>query len=101
MQQPKTVRRYRDKLAGLINEEFWRTNMSDWSTEELKVQEARGRVSRPISKHQLYSARKTLELAQTAHYVYFTLDYAETRQIAQNRAFELRSGWRKSFRIIP
>jgi hypothetical protein len=23
---------YRDKLAGLINEGFWRTNMSDWST---------------------------------------------------------------------
>jgi site-specific DNA recombinase len=40
---------YRDKLAGLIDEEFWLTNMSDRSTGELKVQEARKRTSRPIS----------------------------------------------------
>ena len=36
---------YRDKLNGSIDEEFWRINMKEWSTEELKVQQALERMN--------------------------------------------------------
>ena len=68
---------YRDKLDGTIDENFWRRNMEEWSAEENQLNEVLQRTSKPISKDQSIAIRKILELAQSAHSAYFTLNCHE------------------------
>jgi site-specific DNA recombinase len=74
---------YRDKLDGIIAENFWRRNMEDWSAKENQLNEALQRTSALISKDRTVAAQKILELAQIAHSAYFTLNPHEQGKLVK------------------
>ena len=79
--QSRMRRAYEDKLDGRIDESFWRVNNDDWSAEEVQLRAALESVSKPVSKNQGLALHETLELAQSAHSVYFTLDYVNRARL--------------------
>jgi hypothetical protein len=72
---------YKDKLCGVIDEEFCSAMLSDLSFERTQAQEALKRVSMPILANQSLSVKDTLELAETAHSIYFKQDFAKRAEM--------------------
>jgi site-specific DNA recombinase len=62
---------YLDKLDGKITEDFWSRKSTDWSKEEQQVQMAIQRLEEE-KPDQLLNAKKTLELANKAYFLYLT-----------------------------
>ncbi len=85
---------YADKLDGKIPEDFWKRKMSDWRAEERQIEIA---LNTPIDSYsdRVLSARRILELANKAYFLYVTQKPAEQAKVLANGAFELLCGLSK------
>jgi hypothetical protein len=97
---------YADKLDGKIPEEFWERKMSEWRAEEQQVEIALNTPSDSYADRVL-SARRILELANKAHFLYVTQKPAEQakllRKVLSNcsvDAVSLYPTYRKPFDVI-
>ena len=65
-----------DKLDGKIPEDFWERKMSEWSAEEQQIEIA---LKEPNDSYadRVLSARRILELANKAYFLYVTQKPAE------------------------
>ncbi len=72
---------YEDKLAGKIDEEFWTRRMADWRTHERALQSAATSLALPLPTNRALTARRVLELANKAHFLYLTRNHAERGQL--------------------
>jgi len=69
---------YTDKLDGKIPEEFWQRKSADWRAEELRIEGQLAACTEGKGADRLLDAKKILELAQNAYFLYVTRKPAET-----------------------
>jgi site-specific DNA recombinase len=67
---------YLDKLDGKISEEFWRRKTTEWQMEEQQILMAMQGLEETSPDHML-TAKKTLELANKAYFLYVSQNPAE------------------------
>jgi site-specific DNA recombinase len=79
--QTRMDQMYDDKLAGKIDEEFWARKMADWRMQERVLQSAVESLSLPLPTNRALTAQRILELANKAHFLYFTRNHAERGQL--------------------
>jgi DNA invertase Pin-like site-specific DNA recombinase len=75
---------YEDKLDGRIDEEFWRRKMREWRAQEAELQNTVDRLCRPVTSDRVMTARRILELANKAHFLYLTRNSAERGQLLKS-----------------
>ena len=97
---------YSDKLDGKIPEDFWERKMSEWRAEEQQIEITLNTPSDSYGDRVL-SARRILELANKAHFLYVTQKPAEQakllRMVLSNcsvDAVSLYPTYRKPFDVI-
>jgi site-specific DNA recombinase len=97
---------YLDKLDGKIEEDFWRKKTSEWRMEEQQIQMAIQGLEQ-ANPDQLLTAKRTLELANKAYFLYVTQTSAEKgkllKMVLSNCAFDgvtLYPTYRKPFDLI-
>ena len=73
----KMDRAYDDKLSGTIDEAFWQRKMNDWRAEEQQIQMALDGFKQANNGDRLLDAKRILELANKAHFLYLTQNPAE------------------------
>jgi site-specific DNA recombinase len=72
---------YSDKLDGKITEEFWQRKQADWQAEEFRI---KSRIAGPKEHNlaeRLLDARRILELAKNAYFLYLTRKPAEQAEL--------------------
>jgi site-specific DNA recombinase len=72
---------YEDKLDGKIDEEFWTRKMADWREQERLLQVRADALSAPLTTERVLTAKRILELANKAHFLYLTRNHAERGQL--------------------
>jgi len=80
-QQLEAIRRrtdqtYTDKLDGKIAEEFWQRKMVEWQADEQRIEAAIAGLKESGSDR-LLNAKRILELANKAYFLYLTRKPAE------------------------
>jgi DNA invertase Pin-like site-specific DNA recombinase len=97
---------YTDKLDGKISEEFWQRKTAEWQLEEQQVLIAM-QALREASPDILLNAKRALELANKAYFLYVTQNPTEQAQllkmVASNCRFDgatLYPTYRKPFDVI-
>src|SRR6185312_4333402 len=97
---------YLDKLDGKIEEDFWRKKTSEWRMEEQQIQMAIQGLEQ-ANPDQLLTAKRTLELANKAYFLYVTQTPAEKgkllKMVLSNCGFDgvtLYPTYRKPFDLI-
>ena len=97
---------YADKLDGKIPEDFWERKMSEWRADEQQIEMALNTPSDSYGDRVL-SARRILELANKAHFLYVKQKPAEQakllRMVLSNcsvDAVSLYPTYRKPFDVI-
>ena len=97
---------YADKLDGKIPEDFWERKMSEWRAEDQQIQIALN-TPRNTYGDRVLSARRILELANKAYFLYVTQKPAEQskllRMVLSNcsvDAVSLYPAYRKPFDLI-
>jgi site-specific DNA recombinase len=71
---------YMDKLDGKISEDFWQRKTGEWQLEEQQIMMAI-RGLEEASPEQLLTAKRTLELANKAYFLYVTQNPAEQAKL--------------------
>ena len=77
----KMDKAYDDKLSGVIDENFWQRNMNEWRNEEQQVQMALDGLQEANNGDKLLSAKRILELANKAHFLYVTQNSSEQAKL--------------------
>ena len=97
---------YLDKLDGKIEEDFWRKKTSEWRMEEQQIQMAIQGLEQ-ANPDQLLTAKRTLELANKAYFLYVTQTPVEKgkllKMVLSNCRFDgvtLYPTYRKPFDLI-
>ena len=98
---------YSDKLDGKIPEEFWQRKMTDWQAEEQRIEMAITGVTDQTGTDRLLNAKRILELANKAYFLYLTRKPAEQadllRKVLLNCSIDgvsLYPTYRKPFDLI-
>ena len=98
---------YTDKLDAKITEEFWQRKQAEWQTEELRIESQLAGLKEPAGEDRLLDARRILELAQHAHFLYLTRNPAEQAELLRKvllncsiDAVSLYPTYRKPFDMI-
>jgi site-specific DNA recombinase len=71
---------YTDKLDGAISEDYWRRKTTEWQLEEQQIQMAMQGLQE-ATPDQLLCAKRTLELANKAYFLYVTQNPAEQAKL--------------------
>src|SRR5882724_6257448 len=71
---------YVDKLDGKVSEDFWQRKTSEWQQEEQQIQMAMQGLDQ-ASADQLLDAKRALELANKAYFLYVTQTPAEQAKL--------------------
>jgi hypothetical protein len=87
-------RAYSDKLDGEIPEDFCQRKMADWRAEEQRIEGAITGSEEP-SADRVRNAKRILELANRASFLYVTRKPHEQARAPQKGTFELRDRWCK------
>ena len=74
---------YQDKLDGKISEEFWMRKSGEWQAEENQIRTSMQGLEM-VRPERLLDAAKILELANKAHFLYFTRNQAERGQLLKS-----------------
>ncbi|MGZ4787974.1 MAG: recombinase zinc beta ribbon domain-containing protein [Terriglobales bacterium] len=77
----KMDKAYDDKLSGTIAEDFWQRKMDDWRNEEQQIQMAISGLKEANNGDRLLSAKRILELANKAHFLYVTQNPTEQAKL--------------------
>ena len=72
---------YDDKLSGNITEDFWQRRMNAWRNEEQQIQMALDGLKEANNGDRLLDAKKILELANKAHFLYLTQNSTEQARL--------------------
>ncbi|MDT8069555.1 MAG: hypothetical protein ROO76_15430 [Terriglobia bacterium] len=72
---------YSDRLDGKIPEEFWQRKMSDWQAEEQRIEMAIAGITEQNATDRLLDAKRILELANKAYFLYLTRKPAEQAEL--------------------
>jgi site-specific DNA recombinase len=95
-----------DKLDGKITEDFWQRKTADWQLEEQQIMMAMQGLQQ-ASPDQLLTAKKTLELANKAYFLYVTQNPAEQARLlkmvlsnCKTDGVSLFPSYRKPFDLI-
>ena len=111
-QQLEAIRRrmdqaYSDKLDGKIPEEFWQRKMSDWQAEEQRIEMTIAGFTEQSGTDRLLNAKRILELANKAYFLYLTRRPAEQAELLRKvllncsiDAVSIRPTYRKPFDVI-
>ena len=98
---------YTDKLDRKIPEEFWQRKSADWRSEELRIEGQLAACTQGKGADRLLDAKRILELAQNAYYLYVTRKPAEQaellRKVLLNCSIDgvsLYPTYRKPFDVI-
>ena len=98
---------YMDKLDGKIPEEFWQRKSADWRSEELRIESQIASLDQRQESDTLLNAKRILELANRACFLYLTRKPAEQaellRKVLLNCAIDgvsLYPTYRKPFDLI-
>ena len=98
---------YSDKLDGKIPEEFWQRKMSDWQAEEQHIEMAITGLNEQSGTDRLLDAKRILELANKAYFLYLTRKPAEQAELLRKvllncsiDAVSITPTYRKPFDII-
>jgi len=98
---------YDDKLDGKIDEDFWSRKMTDWREQERSLQARADALITTVASERVLSAKRVLELANKAHFLYLTRNHAERAQLLRlvllNCATDganLKPTYRKPFDVI-
>jgi len=88
---------YSDKLDGVISAEFWQHKTAEWEEQQilLAMQELE-----QASPDMLLTAKRTLELANKAYFLYVTQKPEDQAKLLKMGTFELPHRWRKSLSYI-
>jgi site-specific DNA recombinase len=76
----RTDQAYMDKLDGKIPEDFWQRKTAEWQLEEQQILMAMQGLEQ-ASPDMLLTAKRTLELANKAYFLYLTQNPAEQGQL--------------------
>ena len=111
-QQLAAIRRrmdqaYSDKLDGKIPEDFWQRKMSDWQAEEQRIEMAIAGFTEQNATDRLLDAKRILELANKAYFLYLTRKPAEQAELLRKvllncsiDAVSVTPTYRKPFDLI-
>jgi site-specific DNA recombinase len=98
---------YTDKLDGKISEDFWQRKLVDWQAEEQQLKTALSGLDGSKNGDRLLHAKRILELANKAYFLYLTRKPAEQaellRKVLLNCAIDgasLYPTYRKPFDLI-
>jgi len=72
---------YTDKLDGKISEEFWNRKMSDWQADEQRIEMAISGLNEHSQSDRLLDAKRILELANKAYFLYLTRKPVEQAEL--------------------
>ncbi|HWR14807.1 MAG TPA: recombinase family protein [Terriglobales bacterium] len=72
---------YTDKLDGKIAEDFWQRKMIEWQAEEQRITMALAGLQDSNNNDRLLDAKRILELANKAYFLYLTRKPAEQAQL--------------------
>jgi site-specific DNA recombinase len=72
---------YTDKLDGKISEDFWQRKMIEWQAEEQRTTTALTGLQESSTNDRLLDAKRILELANKAYFLYLTRKPAEQAQL--------------------
>jgi DNA invertase Pin-like site-specific DNA recombinase len=75
---------YEDKLDRKIDEKFWTRKMHEWREQERTLQSQLSCLSAPITTDNVLTAKRVLELANRAHFLYLTRNSAERGQLLKS-----------------
>ena len=98
---------YQDKLDGKISDDFWQRNMKEWTEAELQLLAALSRLQAAPTRDHVVDAKRILELANRAYFLYLTRTPVEQtellRLVVLNCAVDggsLQPTYRKPFDLI-
>ncbi len=98
---------YSDKLDGKIPEDFWQRKMSDWQAEEQRIEMAIAGLNEQSRTDRLLDAKRILELANKAYFLYLTRKPAEQAELLRKvllncsiDAVSITPTYRKPFDVI-
>jgi len=77
-------RAYDDKLSGAIDEEFWNRKSKEWRGEQQQIQIALNGLNEANNGDRLLDVKRTLELANKAHFLYVTQNPAEQARLLKS-----------------
>ena len=72
---------YTDKLDGKITEDFWKRKQVDWNAEEQQIEMAIAGLTEAKTSDRLLDAKRILELANKAYFLYLTRKPAEQAEL--------------------
>jgi hypothetical protein len=78
--RPRVDQAYMDKLDGKISEEFWQRKTAEWQLEEQQIMMAMQALN-AANPDRLLTAKRTLELANKACFLYVTQKLAEQAKL--------------------
>jgi hypothetical protein len=75
---------YEDKLDGKVNEEFWTRKANEWREQERKLESELSSLRGQVPAENALTVKKIFELANKAHFLYFTRNQAERGQLLKS-----------------
>jgi hypothetical protein len=72
---------YTDKLDGKIPEDFWQRKMTEWQQEQRQIESAMAVLKEEAASDRLLTAKRILELANRAYFLYVTRKPAEQAEL--------------------
>jgi len=72
---------YEDKLDGKIEDEFWARKMNEWREQERRLESELSALRSQVGAQGVLSVKRVFELANKAHFLYFTRNQAERGQL--------------------
>jgi site-specific DNA recombinase len=98
---------YTDKLDGKISTDYWQRKHADWELEELRIKSLILGLTEDNNDERLLTARRILELAKDAYFLYLTRKPAEQAELLKKvllncsiDAVSLYPTYRKPFDMI-
>jgi site-specific DNA recombinase len=75
---------YEDKLDGKVNEEFWTRKTNEWREQERKLESELSSLRGQVPAENALTVKRIFELANKAHFLYFTRNQAERGQLLKS-----------------
>jgi hypothetical protein len=97
--QTRMHKAYNDKLDGLIDEDFWQSKKSDWTSQGEEVEVALAQYSAPVSDDIGLSDQRIMELARSARSLYLQRSNLERAQLLRTLLFSSPTDGKNVFPI--
>jgi site-specific DNA recombinase len=75
---------YEDKLDGKIDDEFWTRKTNECREQERRLESEMSSLKAQVGAENVLTVKKIFELANRAHFLYFTRNQAERGQLVKS-----------------